>query len=256
MTTRRELLKAALLASLPGLSWPVLAGGGTRCALVIGNDAYAQSPLRNPVADARAMDKLLREAGFTVQLETDAGLQAMGAAIDRFGAAARSSETEMAVFYYAGHGAQLDWRNYLLPIDASVRNTTELRQRCLDLGVVLHHFSQTRNKTFIVFLDACRDNPFGSTFQTANKGLSQFDAPVGSLLAYATAPGNVALDGAGGNGLYTANLVRELSLRGARIEDCLKRVRLNVRLASRGAQMDALRMRAEIHRQRPFDVFG
>jgi hypothetical protein len=112
-----------------------------------------------------------------------------------------------------------------------------MKQRCVDLSLLLGQFSAAKDKTFVVILDACRNNPFGSAYRPEQKGLSQFDAPVGSLLAYATSPGNVASDGEGQNGLYTENLVRELGKRGTRIEDALKRVRLNVRLASHGEQI-------------------
>lgn len=237
MVGRRHFLKAVAAAPLAQRVSPVFADSGQRVALTIGNNAYQGSPLLNPANDARAVAYLLRTAGFVTELQTDATLQGMAGAIERFGAAVRRSETKLAVFYYAGHGAQVDWKNYLLPVDAHARNSAELKSRCLDLGLVLQHFAQTRDKIYIVVLDACRDNPFGADYRPENKGLSQFDAPVGSLLAYATAPGNVALDGDGGNGLYTANLVRELAVRGTRIEDCLKRVRLNVRLASQGAQI-------------------
>ncbi len=141
------------------------------------------------------------------------------------------------VFYYAGHGAQLEWRNYLLPVDAVVQKQEDMKQRCVDLGLLLGQLSAAKDKTFVIILDACRNNPFGSAYRPEQKGLSQFDAPVGSLLAYATSPGNVASDGEGQNGLYTENLVRELGKRGTRIEDALKRVRLNVRLASHGEQI-------------------
>jgi uncharacterized caspase-like protein len=234
---RRGFLKALAAVPLVRAIPPAFAEDGSRVVLAIGNNAYEASPLLNPVNDARAVGELFRTAGFRVDLQTNANLQTMAAAVERFGAAVRRSETRMAVFYYAGHGAQVDWKNYLLPVDAVVRNSGELKSRCLDLGTVLQHFAKAGDKTFIVILDACRDNPFGQGYRTEAKGLSQFDAPVGSLLAYATAPGNVALDGDGNNGLYTSNLVRELSVRGVRIEDCLKRVRLNVRLASQGAQI-------------------
>jgi hypothetical protein len=112
-----------------------------------------------------------------------------------------------------------------------------MKQRCVDLNLLLGQFSAAKDKTFIIILDACRNNPFGASYRPEQKGLSQFDAPVGSLLAYATSPGNVASDGEGQNGLYTENLVRELSKHNTRIEDALKRVRLNVRLASHGEQI-------------------
>jgi hypothetical protein len=239
MTSRRRFLQAA--ASLPPLLATrrvrAAASDPSRLALVIGNSAYRQAPLVNPGNDARAMAALFGEAGFTVDARLDATRSDMLAAFERFGAAIRGSDIKLVFFYYAGHGVQLDWRNYLLPVDAEVASADEVRQRCIDLNQLLGQLGKARDKTFIIMLDACRDNPFGSAYKAEQKGLSQFDAPVGSLIAYATAPGNVASDGGGKNGLYTENLVRELSQRGVRFEDALKRVRLNVRLASRGAQI-------------------
>jgi hypothetical protein len=242
MTTRRSFIKA--LAALPPIfsfrSARAAVEGRpdpSRLALVIGNSAYGATPLSNPTNDARAIGTLLTQAGFTVDSHLDATRSDMMAAIERFGAAVKRSETRQVVFYYAGHGAQLDWRNYLLPVDARVEKPEHIRQRCVDLGLLLGQFSAAKDKTFVVILDACRNNPFGSAYRPEQKGLSQFDAPVGSLLAYATSPGNVASDGEGKNGLYTEHLVRELSKRNTRIEDALKRVRLNVRLASHGAQI-------------------
>ncbi len=239
MTTRRHFLQT--LASIP----PALAlrrawateSDPARIALVIGNSAYRGTPLINPVNDARAMASLFGQAGFTVDSRLDASRSDMLAAIDRFGSAVKRPETRQVVFYYAGHGVQLDWRNFLLPVDAVVETAAQVKQRCIDLGLLLGQLGAAKDKTFIIILDACRNDPFGNAYKPEQKGLSQFDAPVGSLIAYATSPGNVASDGQGKNGLYTENLVRELSQRGTRLEDALKRVRLNVRLASRGAQI-------------------
>ena len=238
MATRRTFIKT--LAAIP----PVLAfrrawaaPDPSRLALIIGNSSYRDAPLINPANDARAVSGLLTQAGFTVDSRLNATRIDMMAAIERFGAAVKKSETRLVVFYYAGHGAQLDWRNYLLPVDAVVERQEHMKQRCVDLSLLLGQFSATKDKTFVVILDACRNNPFGRSYRPEQKGLSQFDAPVGSLLAYATSPGNVASDGDGQNGLYTENLVRELGKRNTRIEDALKRVRLNVRLASKGEQI-------------------
>lgn len=204
---------------------------------MVGNNAYRSAPLLNAVNDARAMGGLFQQAGFSVELCTDAKRVDMLAALDRFSDAIQMPETKEVVFYYGGHAAQLEWRNYLLPIDAEVKSVNQINERCIDLRILLARLSAAKGRTFIIILDACRDNPFGGTYQPERKGLSQFDAPVGSLLAYATSPGRSASDGAGVNGLYTENLVRELSIRTVRFEDALKRVRLNVRLASRGAQI-------------------
>ena len=239
MTTRRSFLQA--LATIPPAlamrkGWAA-ASDPSRLALVIGNSAYRDAPLTNPGNDARAMAGLFGEAGFTVDARLDATRNGMMEAIERFGAAIRRPEIRQVVFYYAGHGVQLDWRNYLLPVDAVVDSADQVKQRCIDLNQLLLQLGAARDKTFIIILDACRNNPFGNTYQPEQRGLSQFDAPVGSLIAYATSPGNVASDGSGKNGLYTENLVRELSQRSTRIEDALKRVRLNVRLTSRGTQI-------------------
>jgi uncharacterized caspase-like protein len=238
MTTRRRFIQT--LGALPpalsfGPAWA--AGDPSRLALVIGNGAYADAPLINPVNDAKAMAGLLDQAGFTVSSHLNATRTDMLAAIERFGAAVRKAETQQVMLYFAGHGVQLDWRNYLLPVDAKAETAEQLRASCVDLNQLIGELGKSKGKTFIIMLDACRNNPFGRSYQPEHKGLSQFDAPAGSLLAYATSPGNVASDGAGGNGLYTENLVRELSVKGAKIEDALKRVRLNVRLASKGAQI-------------------
>ena len=242
MTTRRGFLQV-LMSIPPALSmrrgWAAN-GDPSRLALVIGNSAYRDAPLENPGNDARAMANLFGQAGFAVDSYLDVTRAEMVAAIERFGAAIRRPETKQVVFYFAGHGAQLEWRNYLAPVDARVDTADQLRQNCVDIGVLLRELGGTaRERTFIIILDACRDNPFGNAYRPEQKGLAQFDAPVGTLLAYATSPGKGAADdsGSGKNGLYTENLLRELSKRGTRIEDALKRVRLNVRLASRGAQV-------------------
>ena len=239
MTTRRSFIKtiaAIAPVACARRSWAVSADP-SRVAMVVGNGAYRSAPLPNPVNDARAMAELFGQAGFTVDSRLDAKRGELMAAIERLGIAARRPETRQVVFYYAGHGAQLDWRNYLLPVDAEVDTVAQVKERCVDLGLLLGLLGAARDKTFVIILDACRDDPFGGAYRPQQKGLSQFDAPVGSLLAYATSPGSVAADGGGKNGLYTENLVRELSVRGTRIEDAFKRVRLNVRLTSRGAQI-------------------
>jgi hypothetical protein len=183
------------------------------------------------------MANLFSQAGFVVDAHLDATRNEMVTAIEQFGTLIRQRDTRLVVFYYAGHGVQLNWQNFLAPVDARVDTEDQLRQNCVDLGLLLGQFAASKDKTFIVILDACRDNPFGNAFVPQQKGLAQFDAPAGSLLAYATSPGKGAEDGSGKNGLYTESLLRELSRRDTRIEDALKRVRLNVRLASQGKQV-------------------
>ncbi len=241
-STRREFLRlGAALALAPGVVLPAgAAADPSRIALVVGNDAYPGAPLGNAVNDAKAMAGLLERAGFGVDLRTNADRVTLFDATKRFAESAQRSEAKLVFFYYAGHGAQLDWRNYLLPVDAKVNTAADLPAQCLDLASLLGGLARAKGRTFVIVLDACRDNPFGGAFRPAQKGLSQFDAPPSSLLAFSTAPGSVAADaiGSGGqSGLYAEHLVRELGAPATRLEDALKRVRLAVRIASKGAQV-------------------
>ena len=204
--------------------------------MVIGNTRYHDAPLKNPVNDAKAIAAELQQTGFKVALLLDAGRAQMTTAIQTFGGDLAKSKG-VGLFYYAGHGAQLAWRNYLIPIDAVIEKIDDLREKTVDLNSLLQGLIKASNAMNVIILDACRDNPFGTRLPTEQKGLSQFDAPPGSLLAYATSPGNTAGDGEGTNGLYTENLLKELKAPEAKIEDVFKRVRLSVRRRSQGQQI-------------------
>jgi uncharacterized caspase-like protein len=206
-----------------------------RVALVIGNSAYLLAPLVNPANDARAMSEALKAKGFSVHEARDADRAAMQAAILKMGAALKGRQG-VGLLYYAGHAIQLDWHNYLVPVDARMSVAADVPAQTIDVQTVLDAFKAAGSRLNIVVLDACRDNPFGAA--ASGKGLAQIDAPPGTLLAYATAPGNVADDNPGGsNGLYTEYLLQELKSPGARIEDVFKRVRLQVRRKSEGRQV-------------------
>jgi Caspase domain/DUF3108-like len=211
--------------------------GAPRVALVIGNAGYSKAArLANPANDARGMAGALQAAGFSVDLLIDAPRAQMAEAIDRFvGRVGR--DKAVGLFYFAGHGMQFSWRNYLLPVDASIAQMDAVTQSAVDVNGLIEGIARAANPMNVIILDACRDNPFGRDFRVPQKGLSQLDAPPGTLLAYATAPGNVAADGDGGNGLYTGELLREIKVREAKIEDVFKRVRLAVRRKSHGLQI-------------------
>lgn len=236
---------AAAQTGVPGrgLSAPAAArsdGGALtqlpRQALVIGNSRYKETPLRNPANDASAMAGELRRMGFEVALLLDAGREQMQNAILAYGGEV-AKRSAIGLFYFAGHGVQLAWRNYLIPVDAVVDNPDDVRERTVALNTLLQGLTRAKNPMNVIILDACRDNPFGTRVRTDQKGLSQFDAPPGSLLAYATSPGNTASDGEGANGLYTENLLREMRVPEAKIEDIFKRVRLHVRRRTNGQQI-------------------
>jgi hypothetical protein len=244
MSSRRQLLTRTLAASFGAAGAPlvslanVVAPGAGRTALVIGNERYPHNPLGSAANDARAMADLLAQAGFSVELKLNATLAQMTQAIGAFGDAVADPKVDTSLFFYAGHAAQLDWRNYLLPVDGNVASAADVRKRCVDLGLLLGKLKRAKGRTTLIVLDACRDDPFGPRFRPPQKGMSQYDAPPGSLLAFATSPGRVAVEIVGRrHGLYTEHLLRELSVKGVRIEDALKRVRLNVRFASDGMQV-------------------
>jgi uncharacterized caspase-like protein len=236
--TLRRLAGLSLAQTLPTAAWGDAASLNAlpRSALVLGNAAYRGVPqLANPVNDANAIAARLGEMRFQVASRTDASRGEMDAAIREY-IDSLSKSRGVGLFYFAGHGFQMAWRNYLVPVDAALRDGEDVAGNTIDLTLVLEGIRRAGNPLNVVILDACRDNPFGGGARSG-KGLSQVDAPVGTLLAYATSPGNTASDGDGANGLYTENLLREMRTPDAKIEDMFKRVRLNVRRASNGRQI-------------------
>ena len=197
-----------------------------RTALVIGNSAYETAPLKNPVNDAVDMAKALRELGFDVIEKTNADKREMILAVDEF--AQRIRDAEIGVFYFAGHGMQIQGRNYLIPVKAHVTSETDVQFEAMDAGRVLGKMQGAGNKLNIVILDACRDNPFKRSFRTGSVGLAQMDAPKGSIIAYATAPGSVAADGRGRNGIYTKHLLNQLATSGLDVQDIFRETGMGV----------------------------
>jgi hypothetical protein len=229
------ILASTLYASLAVSPAWSQEGGPSRVALVIGNSAYQEAPLRNPASDARAMSERLTKLGFQVITVENASREAMERAILDFASRLQSEST--GLFYYAGHGIQSRGRNYLLPVDAEVDNERALRFEALDVQTVLEEMAFAGNRINIVILDACRNNPFERRFRGGARGLAAIDAAGGTLIAYATAPGSVAADGDGDNGLYTSELLAALEVPGLKAEEVFKRVRVAVSERTRGAQI-------------------
>ncbi len=205
-----------------------------RLALVIGNAAYKESPLANPVNDARDMSQLLTELGFQVIYRQNASQAEMKSAIREFGN--KIVKGDVALFYFAGHGAQVNGENYLIPVDAVITKEEEVEYESVNAGLALAQMASAANKLNIVILDACRNNPFARSFRSQTRGLAQISAPAGTIIAYATEPGSVAADGKGKNGLYTEELLRTMRVPGLKIEDVFKQVRVGVRNRSQGKQ--------------------
>ena len=206
-----------------------------RLALVIGNSTYKDAPLPNPVNDAADIAKALEASGFTVMKRENATLREMHLALREFGD--RLGRQSTGLVYFAGHGLQVRGRNYLLPVDADIAREDEVAFAALDVGAVMEKLDSAKNPVNIVILDACRNNPFGSRLSPSAKGLAPIDAPPGTFIAFATAPGSTAADGGGRNGLYTHHLVREIARPGAAIEEMFKAVRAGVRKDSKSAQV-------------------
>ena len=207
-----------------------------RVALVIGNAAYKNIPaLGNATNDAKAMSTVLRKLGFSVVEVVDGDKAQMVKAITQMQTLLQGKQA-VGMLYYAGHGLQLDWRNYMVPVDAKLSQASDIVSQTVDIENVIDTMKRSATRMNIIVLDACRDNPFAG--KASGKGLAQLDAPPGTYLAFATSPGNVAEDGdeTTGNGLFTHYLLKELQ-RPARIEDLFKRVRLQVRQKSQGRQI-------------------
>lgn len=208
---------------------------GGRTALVVGNSAYGTGPLPNPANDAADMAEALREASFDVMLRLDADREEMDRAVREFGRRLRGAGT--GLFYYAGHGIQSDGSNFLIPVDAELRHEKRLPFETVQVREVMAEMEAAGNPFNIVILDACRNNPFARSFRSASRGLARTDAPTGTFIAYATAPGQVASDGDGRNGLYTRELLRYLEIGGLSINQVFDRTRLAVYRASGGGQV-------------------
>ncbi|MGE3986413.1 caspase family protein [Pseudorhodoplanes sp.] len=240
MDARRFLLICAL--SFAAL---VPAAARERVALVIGNGKYVHAgELPNPANDARAMTQALRSIGFEVADGIDLDRDAMERLIRDF--LRKSSGAKVAILFYAGHGMQIDGRNYLVPIDAKLEVATDLNFETIDLDRLLDSLNDPQRAT-VVMLDACRDNPLARSFASrlgasrsaaVGTGLAAYTNPgTGTLIAFATAPGKVALDGQGTNSPFTTGLVRHLRTPGLEIRQFLTRVRKDVSDITRGAQV-------------------
>ena len=204
-----------------------------RYALVIGNSNYNKEigVLKNPLNDATDVATELRKSDFEVQLVTNATYVQMREAMRKFHEKLTAGPVDKTVglFYYAGHGVAYQDENYLVPIDADVKFEDDITRMCFPVQrMVLANMERSNSRMNIVILDACRNNPFPATSRSVSSGLSEMKRARGSFIAYATAPGSVASDGTGRNGLYTQELLKALRKPGLTIEQVFKEVRMNV----------------------------
>lgn len=214
------------LCAVACFAGPVHAAGEPRIALVVGNAGYEDSPLANPVNDASDMAKELQRLGFAVTLRTNQNADQLKELISDFGDQLARSKG-VGLFYFAGHGVQVDGRNYLLPVGRRYRRERDVEMWAVESRAVLARMEEAGNPLNIVILDACRDSPLPPESRTAgSRGLARDTVPSGALIAYATAPGRTADDRRGArNGLYTGHLLQALREPGLRLEDVFGRVR-------------------------------
>ncbi|NOT76549.1 MAG: caspase family protein [Cyclobacteriaceae bacterium] len=208
---------------------------GTRLALVIGNSAYSSAAkLKNAKNDATAMTTELQALGFEVMKVYDGTYEQMKNAIYSFGDRIQSSE--VCIFFYAGHGLEVDGSNYIVPVDADIQSALDVKLKALPLtGIIKTMEFANEEGLNMIILDACRNNPFPTGKRSSGSGLARVQAPSGTLIAYATDPGSVASDGDKANGLYTGELVKQLRV-SQRIEDVFMNTRNAVEKASNGSQ--------------------
>lgn len=206
-----------------------------RLALVIGNSAYKEAPLVNPVNDAQDVAAALKACGFEVLTGFNRNQREMKELIRDFGQKLRAGG--VGIFYFAGHGAQVNGRNYLFPIGAVINSQTEVEYETVEAGFVLAQMEEARNRLNVVILDACRNNPYARSFRSGSRGLAGVSsAPSGTLIAYATAADDVAADGNERNGLFTGELLTQLKTPGLTLTQVFQRTRTSVRSKSNGKQ--------------------
>jgi uncharacterized caspase-like protein len=211
----------------------------SRIALVVGNSTYQNvPPLDNPKNDAKLIASTLRDLGFTLigggaQLDLDkAGLDS---AVQKFSTQLRGAE--VGLFFYAGHGVQVRGSNYLVPVGANPTREADVDFQMVDVNLVLRQMEGSGTKLNLVILDACRNNPFGGRgLRGTGGGLAQMQAPEGTLISYATQPGNVAQDGADGNSPYSKALAQTIRRGGLDIFGTFNSVGLAVKRSTGGSQ--------------------
>lgn len=238
---RQILCVAGALLALSATQ--ALAQSEARLALVIGNAAYAapEIALKNPVNDARAIAATLKDLGFSVSLLENADHATMRRAIREYEDELRQ-RNGVSLFYFAGHGVQLEGHNYLVPVAANLEIVSDARERAVDANELLERFRTAGSRLSIVILDACRDNPLrkpGLVLRGGKPtvGLASMQPASGALIAFATEPDRVATDAGDPLGVYAKYLTRYMRMPGLPLEQVFKRVREAVIQETNGAQV-------------------
>jgi hypothetical protein len=210
-----------------------------RVALVIGNATYKINPLKNPVNDSTDMARSLRSVGFDVIEANNTTLAQMREATRRF--ADKLGNSDVGLVYYSGHGVEVKGKNYLIPVNADIKREYEVVDQAFDASQFLEMMDNIRGpnnkRVNILIVDACRNNELQRSWRSTNNGLARMDAPGGTFISFATAPGRVAADGIGRNSPYTKHLLQALKQPNVPIEQVFKVVRRNVMEETKGEQI-------------------
>jgi uncharacterized caspase-like protein len=210
-----------------------------RVALIIGNATYKINPLKNPVNDSNDMARSLRSVGFDVIEVNNATLVQMREATRRF--ADKLSNSDVGLVYYSGHGVEVRGKNYLIPVNADIKREYEVVDQAFDASQFLEMMDNIRGpnnkRVNILIVDACRNNELERSWRSTTNGLARMDAPGGTFISFATAPGRVAADGVGRNSPYTKHLLQALKQPNMPIEQVFKVVRRNVMDETKGEQI-------------------
>jgi WD40 repeat protein len=210
---------------------------GRQIALIIGNADYVNgSKLTNPVNDATDLGESLKTLGFEVIQKTNADLRSMEQVVEEF--SKKLKYYDVAMVFYAGHGLQVEGENYLVPIDATLKEKADVKYKCFPLGMLISKM-EGKARTNIVVLDACRNNPFERSWSrsAAGNGMAVVSAPKGTFIGFATSPGQTANDGTGKNGVYTSALLRHLNTKSITIDQLFTRINNTVDETTSGAQV-------------------
>jgi len=211
-----------------------------RHALVVGNSEYSIGALANPANDARLMENALKAVGFEVTVLLDASEREFNRALvefrNRLKLAEQADSNAVALFYFAGHAVQANGENYLIPVDAEIEDEIDLEFEGVSLDTIMATLQRSGADLKLVFLDACRNNPYDATNRSSTRGLSAIDNASGTLISFATQPGNVAEDGTGENSTYTRSLARYIQQEGLLATQVMTRVRADVMERTGGQQ--------------------
>ena len=233
-----EQLRVTQQSNQPGKP-PTISGVERRVALVIGNATYKVNPLKNPVNDSTDMARSLRSVGFDVIEANNTTLAQMREVTRRF--ADKLGSSDVGLVYYSGHGVEVKGKNYLIPVNADIKREYEVIDQAFDASQFLEMMDNIRGpnnkRVNILIVDACRNNELQRSWRSTNNGLARMDAPGGTFISFATAPGRVAADGVGRNSPYTKHLLQALKQPNVPIEQVFKVVRRNVMEETKGEQI-------------------